>query len=164
MILIICRCSGSWSASEVTRTTAEVYPYIQSRFYRSPEVSSLPRLVLLFQGTLIDQATRVSQVLLGVPYTSAIDMWSLGPSRRLLFHARARKHTCTTTVTGHFILTVNSVGFYLCQVLLMHAVFQIHHSTSMTRIMTVSQAMQIHGFSVPCTSQQTCTVFVPLLH
>ena len=31
-----------------------VYPYIQSRFYRSPEV------------------------LLGVPYTSAIDMWSLG--------------------------------------------------------------------------------------
>lgn len=32
----------------------KVYPYIQSRFYRSPEV------------------------LLGVPYTSAIDMWSLG--------------------------------------------------------------------------------------
>jgi dual specificity protein kinase YAK1 len=31
-----------------------VYTYIQSRFYRSPEV------------------------LLGVPYTSAIDMWSLG--------------------------------------------------------------------------------------
>jgi dual specificity tyrosine-phosphorylation-regulated kinase 1 len=33
---------------------AQMYPYIQSRFYRSPEV------------------------LLQIPYTQAIDMWSLG--------------------------------------------------------------------------------------
>ena len=34
--------------------SSHVYTYIQSRFYRSPEI------------------------LLGLPYTSAIDMWSLG--------------------------------------------------------------------------------------
>lgn len=37
-----------------TRHTTQMYPYIQSRFYRSPEV------------------------LLGLPYDQAIDMWSLG--------------------------------------------------------------------------------------
>ena len=39
------------------RTKNRLYSYIQSRFYRSPEV------------------------MLGLPYNTAIDMWSLGPHR-----------------------------------------------------------------------------------
>lgn len=87
--------------------TAAVFTYIQSRFYRSPEV------------------------ILGVPYTAAIDMWSLGcilaelytghplfageneieqlacimellgpPPHDLLLHARRRKHFFTDTPVG----------------------------------------------------------------
>lgn len=37
-----------------TFTDEKVYTYIQSRFYRAPEI------------------------MLGIPYTTAIDMWSLG--------------------------------------------------------------------------------------
>ena len=51
----------------------QVYPYIQSRFYRSPEATKW-----FFTQLLRQRGTQPAccQVLLGVPYTSAIDMWS----------------------------------------------------------------------------------------
>ena len=62
-----------------------VYTYIQSRFYRSPEVSLLAAAVLRsarrgLRGQLVFDTEAVStvQVILGLPYDVGIDMWSFG--------------------------------------------------------------------------------------
>ena len=56
MIFIICliHVDNDCLADDLYHYLLQIYQYIQSRFYRSPEV------------------------LLGIPYDLAIDMWSLG--------------------------------------------------------------------------------------
>ena len=53
------------------------FTYVQSRYYRAPEVK--PVLInFASQVKYSDFNNILSQVILGVPYTRSVDMWSLG--------------------------------------------------------------------------------------
>ena len=59
------------------RSDHKMYSYIQSRFYRSPEVRRLCVVFFVPQSTCLTGGV-ARKVMLGLPYTVAIDVWSLG--------------------------------------------------------------------------------------
>lgn len=58
------------SASDAVEN--EITPYLVSRFYRAPEISTCSRFHFIFRFEL------VVPIVLGVPYDPALDIWSIG--------------------------------------------------------------------------------------
>ena len=77
------------SASDVSEN--DIAPYLVSRFYRAPEISMLSFSISL-------ASANASLVVLGLPYDTALDMWSVGCTLyelytgKILFPGRSNNH------------------------------------------------------------------------